>query len=995
MRRLTNYKRLLIDIYLCVIGYCSNIKNMQAQGISGVRRNTGSIILSLCFLTSCFVLLSVSSTFAQTGVVTGTISSAETGEPLPGANIVVEGTNLGTSTDREGEYRFNVPVGDQTIIVSFLGFQENRVTVTVQAGQITELNLTLQSEAIAGDEILVTGLRRGQVRSIGQKREAVNIIDAISADEVGRLPDLNVAESAQRIPGLTIRTDRGEGRFVSIRGTSPNRSNVTFNGQSMASSAGTRATALDLVPSEMVSSIEVTKAVTPDMDANALGGSVNISTLTAFDREGSFLSASVSGMQHQQVIDYGENNFPYRASLTTGTRFGANDAWGIVLSGTASRRDFKSSQAHTDEWVREGGFVVPEEFELDVENNDRKRYSVNANLDFRPNPGTELFMRLHHSRRNESFENAEYIFDGQSVEPESATRGRNIFEGELDIPITDINERLYALTVGGEQALSDNVQWDLRGTYSRGERQRETFQPEWGFDQDFVLLYDLGGEKPTYSLEDQAAVFNAANYEFDEMDIEFEDLVENTWQLGTDLQWDFQSGSNTTGFIKAGGQFQLRDKDIDENENPWAAGSEKFTVADGFAIDPPGAFSGGAIGGESVMPVNGGTRTFLDFWEQNQNRAELFSLDPVESREEEVERDAVVTEDVYAGYLMGNFRTGGLTATGGVRIEATQTSSDRSRFIDDPTLDEYQITPQSESNSYTNVLPSLHLVYQLSDNVQVRGAWSNTLGRPDYDELSAFQDIEFEMSDEGPWEASIDQGNPDLKPFLAMNLDVSLEIYSGPGDLISVGAFYKDIKDPIYNFDITERDVEGRDLGLDVQGVPGFEDRFFSQVNISQLRNADEGSIWGVEASFMQIFDFLPGILSGLGLNANAAIIGSEVTVPGRENDDLPFFDQSDFVYNIIPYYQVGNLELRVAMNYQSEYLSNVGSEPLEDEYGDERFTIDLSGRYGFMDGRLQLNAYVRNLTNEAEREFQGRRSRNIGHVLTGRTFELGLTVNL
>lgn len=922
--------------------------------------------------------------------IIGTVVDAQTGEALPGVNIVVQGTTTGTSTDVDGRFEFTVPSLTNTLIFTYIGYEPLEVAINGR----NELNIEMSSETVTGEEVRITGLRMGQVRSIGQKREAVNIIDAISADEAGRLPDLNVAESAQRIPGLTIRTDKGEGRFVSIRGASPNRSNVTFNGQSMASSAGTRATALDLVPSEMVSSIEVTKAVTPDMDANALGGSVNISTLTAFDREESFLTASLNGMIHQQITEWGKEQLPFRGSLTTGTRFGENNDWGIVLSGTVSRRDYKSSMAQLDSWDIVDGFAGPEEFELDVEDTERVRYSANANLDYRPSARTSLYMRLHHSRRDEDHVGTEYVFDGQSLEPESATSGRVVFEGELDIPISEINERLYALTLGGEQELGNNVTWELRGTYSRGERTRFEHQPEWGFDQDFVFFYDLGGKKPTYTLEDQAAVFNAANYEFDEMDIEFEDLVENTWQIATDLIWDLQLGSNATGFIKAGGQFQLRDKDIDENEDPWAAGSEKFTLADGFNLEGP-TFRDGAIGGVNVAPVAGNTRAFVDFWRQNQDRSELFALDPVESREEEVERDAVVTEDVYAGYLMGNFRTGGLTATGGLRMEATQTTSDRSRFIDDPTLDEYQITPQSESNSYTNILPSLHLVYQLSDNVQVRGAWSNTIGRPDYQELSAFQDIEFEMSDAGPWEATIEQGNPDLKPFLAMNLDVTFEFYSGPGDLISVGAFYKDITDPIYNFDITERDIEGRDIGIDVQGIPGFEERFFSEVNYSQLRNADEGSIWGLEASFMQIFDFLPGLLSGLGLNANAAIIGSEVTVPGRENEDLPFFDQSDLVYNIIPYFQIGNLELRVAMNYQSEYLTAVGSEAFEDEYGDERFTIDLSGRYGFIDGLLQLNAYVRNLTNEAEREYQGRRSRNIGHVLTGRTFEVGLTVNL
>jgi len=115
--------------------------------------------------------------------------------------------------------------------------------------------------------------------------------------------------------------------------------------------------------------------------------------------------------------------------------------------------------------------------------------------------------------------------------------------------------------------------------------------------------------------------------------------------------------------------------------------------------------------------------------------------------------------------------------------------------------------------------------------------------------------------------------------------------------------------------------------------------------------------------------------------------------VPDREAEDLPFFDQSDLVINVAPYYQYGPLELRAAMNYQSEYLDGVAGDAFEDNYGDERRTVDLSGRYELRGGRVQLNAYVRNLTNEAEREFQGVRSRRVHHALTGRTFEFGVTI--
>lgn len=543
------------------------------------------------------------------------------------------------------------------------------------------------------------------------------------------------------------------------------------------------------------------------------------------------------------------------------------------------------------------------------------------------------------------------------------------------------------MTFGLEQQIGRNLTWEGRGTFSRGEQNELTYQPEWGEDQDFSLTYDVSGdfERIDYDLSE---VENPVNYIFDEMDIEFRDISENTWHAATDLRWDLRFGQNV-GFLKAGGKFVLRDKDIDRNEDPWASGSVPLTLDQFFQPSPRPLPQG-----EARLPITGDVNQFLDFWRQNQD-IDYFALDPVESAEEEVEADAIVTENVYAGYLMGNVRLGALTATGGVRVEATKTTSDRYRFINDSQFDDDIITQHSESNSYVDFLPSLHLIYRLTDELQVRGAWSNTIGRPDYDELAAFQDFEFDEIEPGVWEASIEEGNPDLEPLRAMNLDASIEYYFRPGALLSLGGFYKRVSNPIFEFEFEQLDIFGRDFEEEIQEIPGFNDRFFQEVDFTQLRNADAGSILGLEASYLQFFDFLPGFLGNFGIGANVAIMDSEVTVPDREDDDLPFFDQSDLVYNIAPYYSAGPLELRVAINQQSDFLRSVGTEEFLDVYDDDRFTIDLSGRYELMNGQLQLNAYVRNLTNEAERRYQYRRHQRTFHSLTGRTFELGLTLNL
>ncbi len=281
----------------------------------------------------------------STGIIEGQVVDAGDGSPLPGANVVVEGTSIGTSTDPDGRFRLtSVPTGPQTLTASFVSYTSSSTAVDVEAGRAQTVNVELASEVLEGEEVVVRGIRRSQFRSINQKRQSLNIVDALAADRIGNLPEKNIAEAVQRLPGIVLRNDRTEGRFVSIRGGAANLNNVTLNGNTLASTAGSRATALDLLPAEMVSNVEVTKAVTPDMPGNAIGGSIDISTLSAFDREGAFAFGSVRALSHdQQVPDLGETAFPFRANVTAGTKVGPDDAFGLLVSASGSRRDFTTS----------------------------------------------------------------------------------------------------------------------------------------------------------------------------------------------------------------------------------------------------------------------------------------------------------------------------------------------------------------------------------------------------------------------------------------------------------------------------------------------------------------------------------------------------------------------------------------------------------------------------------------------------------------------------
>jgi TonB-dependent receptor len=967
------------------------------------------------------------STGAQsTGVVEGRIVDASSGAPLPGANVVVESTAVGTAANQNGEYQLaNVPAGAQTITVSFVSYQKAKKTVEIRAGQTVTLNVELSSRVLQGGEVVVQGLRESQFRSVNQKRQSLNIVDALAADRIGNLPEKNIAEAVQRLPGIVLRNDRTEGRFVSIRGGAANLNNVTLNGNTLASTAGSRATALDLLPAEMVSNVEVTKAVTPDMPGNAIGGSIDISTLSAFDREGSFAFGSFRSLSHdQQVPDLGETEFPFRANVTAGTKVGPDDAFGLLISASGSRRDFTTSGLKGEGWgefsgegridLRPdfGGTVVPEAQEQIVERNRRRRFAVNATLDWRPDENTEVFVRPYYTFTDEKkldneleynmvYDPEDYPDDPRPSMTEAGARFARGF-GSVDLSDTDEEESLWGGNVGFEQQFAGAVTLSASGSYSRGvlDRRQEDAEFETPETTRASGVADMGDFLFDYYPENPDYVGNGANYTANEVDLEYNENIENTYAAQADLRVPFSTGG-LSGYLKTGGQFQARDKSIDAADTGYDyVGNGSLTLAD---FEAPRVQT--VQVGNGLMPFANTQAMVVDFLGNlcNPSTEQRFSGDrqcrapnavyervnAIDLAISDIEDDSENAETIYAGYAMASVDFGSLTALGGLRIEHTSTETDRFQLREDAEFNlEEDVVRQTFENAYTNLLPSLHLTLDVTEALQLRAAWSNTIGRPEYDDLGAFSEVTI-VEEGGNLLASVNEGNPNLDPFTAMNFDLAAEYYFPNGGLASVGGFHKRIDNAIYTFSSEQRDVTD----------PFGRGRTFDRVSRSQLRNADLGTVTGVEIAYQQPFTFLPPPFNALGLNANTTLTTSDVDVPEYENiparPDYSFFQQSDLVYNIVPYVQTGGFEARVAINYQGEYLDDIdGSSPLEDEYVGERTTVDLNATYQFQTvlGEPELLLQVQNITNEPE-VFQTGQANTLGfHYRSGRTLTIGLS---
>jgi hypothetical protein len=213
------------------------------------------------------------------GTVSGIVTDAQLGEPLPGANVLIVGSNVGTVTNLSGEFSLRASEGEIELEVSYIGFTTIKQKVNVPANSVAIVEIKMKNDVKELEGIVVTGALQGQQRALNQQKSADNIKNIVSADQIGRFPDPNVAEALQRVPAINIERDQGEGRYVLVRGLAPQFTNISINGEQIPSpEAGVRYVALDAIPADQLSSIEVSKSLTPDMDGDAIGGSVNLIT---------------------------------------------------------------------------------------------------------------------------------------------------------------------------------------------------------------------------------------------------------------------------------------------------------------------------------------------------------------------------------------------------------------------------------------------------------------------------------------------------------------------------------------------------------------------------------------------------------------------------------------------------------------------------------------------------------------------------------------------
>ena len=901
--------------------------------------------------------LSLPMAHAWAGDITGRVTEASTGRALPNATVRVPQLNRSVAADRSGEYRIEgVPAGNYAIEVEYVGIAPGKGQVTVPESGAAEQNFSLGSapEALGVEEITVTGYRLAQITALQDKKASQVIKESVTADDAGKLPDRNAGETLARVVGVAVTTDQGEGRYVTIRGIDAALSNVTIDGQIIGSPEGdTRRVALDTVPADILSKLEVVKSATPDLDGNAIGGTINLVTPSVFDDpDGHFFSATGD----YGYYDLGGQN-PWGGSVGWGNIF--NERFGVVLSASYSDREFNSHNVQGgDPWTEEGDFLVPDEFDMRDYKIRRVRKGFVANFEFRPSDDVKLHWRNLYNRYEDTELQPEIKLDYRNGDLENQTATSGTFtegEGERGNSQRFEIQSILSSTLGVDWTVGD---WNvaLSGTY--GETKQDT-----PYDNAFV--FELDSEIPmTYDTSDRFFRVDAGpefgdpeRFEFSEAALGHQ-LIEEDLRIGqVDLKRRVMWGDND-GFVKFGAKYISRESTSDQD----------MTVYDGF--DGDFLLSQVAQNGDpsfyhserpyySFGPFPNYNRA-MDFFRSNQDAFEISDEDTIA---ESFGVDYRVKETVTAGYLMGQLQVGNATFIAGARVEQTDTDFDAFDivFVDG---DAPNPPPEVHGNKkYTNVLPDLLMTWAIRDDLLLRAAWTNTIGRPSYEQNVPFRIFQIEEDDPDVFEGEIEAGNSDLDPLESMNYDVALEWYLEPAGLLSAGLFYKDIDNPIFNRVQVLEDAE-------------FEGRFYSELAVQQFQNASSGNIVGVELGFQQQFTGLPGLLRGLGISLSYTWTDSEaeVDVLGATRK-VPFFLQSEHIGNIALFYELNGLELRLAYAYRSEYLDTIGDTEASDLYVDTHGQLDFKASYKFT---KQAEAFIQwqNINDEPLRYFSGDRSR-------------------
>ena len=916
-------------------------------------------------------LLLASTATAQT--VTGEVTDANNTVSFEGAQVRIEELQRSTTTDGRGQFRLaNVPAGEYTLVVTYVGAPAKTVSITVTDSGLAMGAITIGSDDATVEEVIVYGQAAALAGALSQERSARNLVSVLDTDAMGQFPDQNVAESLRRLSGVQVENDQGEGRYVVIRGMDPDLNSTSINGLRATTGEPRRALQLDVIPSDMLDGLEIHKTLTADMDGDAIGGSINVRTLSAFSRKGAYAKARAE-MSYNELRESWNPKVSFAGSnifeLNSGRRFGVAGAvsW--------NDRELHIDNNEMDDWdVAANGNDFSETFETRLYTVERERIGAVLNLDLEVSDSTRLYAYTLYSEFTDTELRNRNTFgldgldeatvtassaDYSEVEIERDTKGRDQ-QGQ-------IAENL-SISLGSETQL-DTWLIETRLGYSYGrEKTPDQVSGVWvaefasgdgiitdGFP---VLTLDRTNPQiPVVRSDFSSALTDASLFELDELENAHDQSEDTQTSLALNFTRETRFGS-----LKFGAKARWREKKTNEDIELYS-GDGTWFLSD--ALLPNGGASYNFPTPMDPVPDNRIERDILA-------GGTGIDFEDVDSEIDSNVADFVYDEDVFSVYGMGTWDMDRATIIVGIRAEFTEIDN-RGNFVEfieedaigpgDPPQDTVIVTPISATNSYDDILPSANLRFDFNDRLVGRASVFRSVVRPRVEEVAfrvAIEDNEGEL------------GNPDLDPFRAWNIDASLAYYPTELSVISVGVFYKEIEDFIFIQTIADYDFLGRTLDEAIIAL-----------------NGETATVLGFEFNYQQHFGFLSPPFDGLLIGMNYTYVDSEADT-GDRIVELP--KQSANIANVMLGYEKGGLDLRVAMKYRDRYIDEL-SDPGLDRYTDDHLQWDLTAKYRFSDS-WQVYAEITNLNSEPEYYYAGHQRRLLQYDEYGTSSAIGVQYN-
>jgi TonB-dependent receptor len=953
------------------------------------------------------------------GTITGIVKDSGN-SALQGALVELLPSGRKVVTDDHGQFRItDVPAGEYTVSVSYVGLAVSNVPVVVSAGQEASANAVLQV-ASQVDQVIVSAERlQGEAEAINIERTADNIVQVLPERVIVSLPNTNIADAVGRVPSVSLERDEGEGKYVQIRGTEPRLSSVTVNGVNLPSVEGVvRNIKLDAVPADLVERIEVFKTLSASQDADGVGGTVNLVTRTPGERP--FYAVGGTGGYNPIQNGYGRGGL----SGTFGQRFGVNKKFGFLLNGTFDKTnrgidDLEPGQTTGVDPATGRNVAFSNTEDRRSYNYYRTRYGFSTGIDYNVKPGVSVYAKGLFSDFHDYGET--WVFTpnaGNTIKSVSADGSKVTFDNAQDC--ATVNQAADVANPGSNPCSPGS--YNYRHYVRRPDQQIYSFLTGARHDLASTLItyefaasrsHNIGGQDfATTNFNGAAASYGPTgillstgpDIAVNQTDphrpklfaLDNTNLYDPTQYLITNSsftsyiaqQLNFQGAASAARRYNAHshlGTFELgikiRNSHSVQHESDTilkatdASGNSNIALSSvlGGYTNPSSYDNFFRIGSQAYGP----TSNYSLITKAVLGNPAQFAPDLATDIRRSAGAIFDANERIYAGYLQNVISFGKLRLQTGVRFDAADTGFLANTIVTsdpaDPTVTPTnpRITPNRQNASYFNALPSVQAQYQLQRNTNLRANYSQGIARPNIGDLVPTTIVD---PNANPAPGVVTQGNPNLKPTKANNYDLLIEHFFQPLGILQAGYFYKQLSDPIYPTAST---------------IPAGQPN--AGLRLLQSINGPSAHIQGIEVTWEQRFSFLPGLLNGFGVSANYSYTQSGVTFPttfdGGRIDNAPLSRQAPNTWNAGFTYDKARLSMRFAASHNDANIafynySHVDAATDKDPIlglrgpgGDVYFyahtQFDIQGSYRIRKG-LRFEASGLNLSNEVFGFYQG-----------------------